>query len=82
MPQATKVIKRRATRPIASDGGPRPEERSAFVEVVTSPPDAGVERHAETGTIEVVLRTGRTLRLSGRVDAEVVVRLVTALEAC
>lgn len=70
----------------------RPERRmarqaSSFVPLlVETSPAIGVQKVADpagSGTdasIEVVLRNGRVLRVSGRVDAVAVARLATALE--
>ncbi len=77
MPRMTKAIKRRAS---SVDPAPRPERRGGFVEVVAS--EVEDDPPLGAGTIEVVLRSGRTLRLFCRVDADVVARLVVALEAC
>ena len=77
MPQATRVIKRRAT---ATGQDARPAVPSRFVQLVV--PDVEEEPHAAPSEIEIVLRAGHRLRLSGRIDSDAVARLVRVLEAC
>jgi transposase len=67
-----------AKRPRAASASPE----QSFLPVRLLPPSVpALPAPARSGTIEVVLAGGRTLRVSGDFDTDTLVRIVEALEA-
>jgi transposase len=59
-----------------------PAETPKFVPVMLPPPRAETSSLARSGSIEIAIVGGRTLRVGSDVDTAALVRIIAALEGC